>query len=297
MRKVDLKVGFKCNNRCKFCVQGDKRKRTIDKPLNVIRKELRIGRKKAEAVVFTGGEVTLRLSELIEMVEVAKELEYSIIQIQTNGRLFSYNDFCQRIIAAGANQFSIALHGHNSKIHDFLTGASGSFEQARQGIINLKNLRQYVSTNTVITNYNYKYLPSIAQFLVNLNVNQYQFAFPHILGTARDNCGWLIPKKIKVMPYVKKGLDIGIKAKKLVMTEAIPFCLMKGYEEHIAERIIPDTKIFDAYFTIDNYTKYRRLTGKIKSDKCKICKYYRICEGPWREYPEIFGWSEFIPVK
>ena len=30
-KRVDVKVGFSCNNYCKFCVQGDKRDRFEDK--------------------------------------------------------------------------------------------------------------------------------------------------------------------------------------------------------------------------------------------------------------------------
>ena len=31
VRRIDVKVGFQCNNRCRFCVQGDKRDECDDK--------------------------------------------------------------------------------------------------------------------------------------------------------------------------------------------------------------------------------------------------------------------------
>lgn len=297
MMRADIKIGFLCNNRCKFCVQGEKRNVFGNKSKEEIKKNLKeAANKRIKGVVFTGGEPTLH-QNFLELVKYAKFLKFEIIQIQTNGRRFAYKDFCKKTIEAGATEFSPALHGPNAKIHDFLTSFEGSFEQTVRGITNLKELSQTVLTNTVITSKNYKYLPQIAKLLVKLGVDQFQFAFIHLGGRAWENRNWICPKKSETMPYVKSGLDIGIKAGKRVMTEAIPYCLMGGYERYIAEKIIPDARIYDADFIVKNYTDYRREKGKAKGENCKKCKYFKICEGPWKEYPQLFGWEEFRPVK
>lgn len=296
MERVDIKVGFRCNNRCKFCVQGDKRSYLAAKDKKEVKRSLKDAYNRGkDEVVFTGGEPTLH-PHFLDLVKYAKETGFKEIQIQTNGRLFAYNDFCLKTIRAGATQFSPAVHGPNAKIHDFLTSSKGSFAQTTQGIKNLKKLNQYVLTNTVITTTNAKYLPQIAKLLVNLGVNQYQLAFIHISGRAAENKDWIVPKKTEIIKYIKKGLDVGIKANRKVMTEAIPYCLMKGYENYIAEKVIPPSAVYDAGFMVEDYAKYRRNKGKAKGPNCKKCKYYQICEGPWKEYPEIFGWSEFKPV-
>ena len=296
VKRLDLKIGFQCNNRCLFCVQGDKRETIPFRDKEILKNDLKNNRKEYNSVVFTGGEPTLH-PNFLELVEYSKKLNYKIIQIQTNGRSFSYKNFCRDTIKAGANQFSPSIHGPNSKIHDFLTNAPGSFKQTVQAIKNLKELKQEVVTNTVIVKQNYKYLPEIASLLVSLGVDQFQFAFVHIVGRAWQNRKLIVPRISKVIPYVKKGLKIGIEAGKIVMTEAIPYCLMKGYEKYIAEEIMPETKVIEAKFKIEDYKKYRLNKGKQKSSKCQECKYYSICEGPWREYPEMFGWEEFKPVK
>jgi len=297
MKRADIKIGFGCNNHCLFCVQGDKRDFCFHKEKEEVEKSM--DEAKADGhneVVFTGGEPTLH-SDFLDLVRYAKKVGFKEIQIQTNGRLFAYKDFCLKTIAAGATQFSPALHGHNAKIHDFLTTAEGSFEQTTQGIKNLKKLNQYVLTNTVITSKNARHLPKIAALLVDLGVDQFQFAYIHLGGTALKNKDWIAPKKSQIMKYVKQGLDIGLKAKKRVMTEAIPYCLMAGYEDCIAERIIPPSVVYDAGFVVKNYQQYRKDKGKAKGPKCQECKYFEICEGPWKEYPEIYGWDEFKPVK
>lgn len=294
--KIDLKIGFFCNNHCKFCVQGEKRNLYGNRETEELKKLIWQSANEGETIVFTGGEPTLHQG-FLELIIEAKKAGFKNIQVQSNGRMFAYRKFCEQTIAAGATEFSPALHGHKAEIHDFLTSSPGSFDQTIQGIKNLKALNQRVLTNTVITKRNYKFLPQIAKLFVDLDVDQFQFAFPHITGSMAENKKWLTPQKSQVIGYIKKGLDIGIRAGKRVMTEAIPLCFMKGYEEYIAEKIIPDSKVFDAVGIIEDYTAYRKNEGKKKGPECPKCKYFQVCEGPWREYPEIFGWSEFKPVK
>jgi MoaA/NifB/PqqE/SkfB family radical SAM enzyme len=296
MERADIKIGFGCNNHCKFCVQGDKRDFCFFKEKSDVEENMQESYKDGKrGVVFTGGEPTLH-PHILDFVKFAKKTGFEIVQIQSNGRMFAYMDFCKNIIDAGATEFSPALHGHNAKIHDLLTDAKGSFDQTVQGISNLKKLGQHVLTNTVVTSKNYKHLPKIAQLLVDLGVDQFQFAFIHLGGTAYKNRDWIIPKKSDAMPYIKKGLDIGIKANRRVMTEAVPYCFMLGYEDYIAEKIIPDSVVYDAGFTVEDYASYRKNSGKVRGPLCSKCKYFNVCEGPWKEYPEIYGWKEFKPV-
>ena len=296
MNRVDIKIGYQCNNKCAFCVQGDKRTYLPTKDLRVITDSLEEAFAKGQReVVITGGEPTVH-PKFLEIVKVARKIGFERIQIQTNGRTFSSMPLCLKTIAAGANEFSPALHGPTAEIHDELICAPGGFVQVVRAIKNLKKLKQYVLTNTVITSDNYKQLPELAELFVKLNVDQFQFAFVHILGTADKNKEWLVPKKSEIMPYVKKALDIGLAAGKKVTTEAIPYCMMQGYAQCIAEEFIPETRIYDVD-TIEDYGDYRKNNGKVKFSQCKGCKYNEKCEGPWKEYVELFGDSEFVAIK
>jgi MoaA/NifB/PqqE/SkfB family radical SAM enzyme len=296
MKRADIKIGFACNNHCRFCVQGRKREVLRNKTLAEIKREIDQASADCQEIVFTGGEPTIH-PDFLKLVAYAKKKRFKIIQIQTNGRMFAYYNFCKQTIKAGANEFSPALHGHISELHDFLTNAPGSFAQTTQGIKNLKALGQKIITNTVITKPNYRHLPEIARLLVQLGVEQYQFAFAHALGNAGDNFESIIPRLEIIEPFVKNGLDIGISAGKPVMTEAIPYCFMRDYEKYVAEKIIPDTKIFDFGKIDHDFTKTRRNEGKKRGPECPQCAFYQECEGPWREYPEKFGWQEFKPIE
>jgi MoaA/NifB/PqqE/SkfB family radical SAM enzyme len=249
-------------------------------------------------VVFTGGEPTLH-PQILEMVARARQLGYRSIQIQTNGRMFSYQQFCSDAVAAGVTEVSPALHGHRADLHDHLTTVAGSFEQTVSGIRNLNKLGVLLVTNTVITRSNFRHLPEIAELLVSLGVDQYQLAYVHPVGSAgpERNFASVVPRFELLEPYLKRGLDVGIREGRVVMTEAVPYCFMEGYEQYIGERIMPSTKIFDAEGVIDEYRDYRLDEGKAQGPPCEECGVRQQCEGPWREYPERYGWSEFRPLK
>jgi len=298
MKRVALFVGYTCLNNCRFCVVADKRINP-DKSTEQIKEELKQAYSSgAREVVFTGGEFTIR-EDVFEIVKFAKEVGYIIVQAQTSGRMFSSVDFCKKMIIAGMNEFSPALHGHTAKLHDFLTRREGSFRQTVLGIHNMRKLTKgkiRILTNTVINKYNYKFLPQLASLLVKLGVHQYQFAFVHALGNAYKDFKEVVPRKTDVLPFLKKALDIGIERGLKVMAEAIPLCLMRGYEEYESEFYIPPTEIRERGQTVEKFEEVRVKEGKTKFPQCKICKYCDVCEGPWKEYPEYYGSQEFKPV-
>lgn len=292
--RIDIKTGFNCNNRCFFCVQGDKRHHHGDKSVDEIKRQLDDAIQSADSIVFTGGEVTIR-KELPELVKYARDLGFKSIQIQTNGRMLAYRKLTEQLVEAGATEFSPALHGHTPELHDYLTRAAGSFDQTVKGIKILRSMGQHIITNSVITRSNYRHLPELARLLVRLGVHQYQLAFVHPVGTAMEHFKSIVPRMTLIEPYVKRALLIGIQAGRNVMTEAIPYCFMEGFETFVAERIIPRTKIYDANFVLDDYTEFRLAEGKSKGPRCKECVYFDECEGPWREYPDEYGFDEFVP--
>ena len=154
-----------------------------------------------------------------------------------------------------------------------------------------------VIINSVITNDNYKEIPLLAKLLIDLKVNQFQFAFVHILWSADKNKESVVPKKSIVIPYVHKALDLAKNAWIPAYTEAIPYCLMQWYEYAISENIMPETSINDAEMRTESYAEYRWNEWKTKREECKSCSKYELCEWPWKEYPDMYGWDEFVPLK
>jgi len=295
-KRADIKVGFACNNHCDFCVQWDKRykykPRTIEEIKKIIKEEYENG---CEYVVFTGWEPTVH-PNLVEAVAYAKQIWYKQIQIQSNGTNFDKINYVLKLIKAWVTEFSPSIHWFHRETHDNLVHQKWAWDRVVKWLINLRKLNQLVIINSVITKANYKEIPLLADLLVKLWVTQFQFAFVHILGSADKNKDKVVPKKSDVIPYVHKWLDIAKKAWIPAFTEAIPYCLMQGYEWAISENIMPETTVVDAEWTIDSYTDYRWNEWKAKREECKKCSKYKVCEWPWKEYPEIYGWDEFKPI-
>lgn len=294
MNRLDLKFSFQCNNRCVFCVQGDKREHEADKTTEELREILTEKRATCEGVVFTGGEVTLR-EDLLEMVELARTLGYGSIQIQTNGRRLSYAPYVDALMDAGVTEFAPALHGADAATHDKLVRAKGAFQQTVMGIANVRKRGARVVLNSVIVQQNYRQLPAMVRLFERLRIQQSQFAFVHALGTAEQFFAHVVPRYGRLLPFLHEALRIGERAGIRMMTEAVPFCLMNGYERFVAERIMPSTAIVDGTRRIDDYADYRWNEGKLRGPPCESCTWQQNCEGPWREYPERFGWDEFSP--
>lgn len=296
MKRLDIKIGFACNNRCDFCAQGDKRRVLGRRPLEEIVRDLEtVMAKGVEGVVFTGGEPALH-PELVRAVSAANRLGFKSIQIQTNGRMFAYAGFCEALRDAGANEFSPSLHGSRPEIHDGLTHAPGAWKQVVTGIRNLKRQGLFVLTNSVMTKQNFRDMPDLARLLVSLGVDQFQLAFVHIVGTAAKNPERIVPRKSEAVPYMLEGMRIGKAAGILCYTEAVPYCLLSGFEDCAAERVMPDGPVVDLDVRLESWEEYRTRNGKAKRPECGACRYDSVCEGPWREYPELYGWEEFAPI-
>lgn len=297
MKRVDVKVWFACNNHCDFCVQWDKRyrfkPRTLDEIQKIILDEYN---NNARWIVFTGWEPTVH-PDLIECIKYAKKLWFLSIQIQSNWRNFSKLDYLKELIDSWVTEFSPSIHWFKASTHDKQVWIKWAWEEVIKWLINLQNLKQHVIINSVITKSNYKEIPELAKLLIKLWVTQYQFAFVHILWSADKNKESVVPKKTDVMPYIKKALDLWKASNIICMTEAIPFCLMKWYEWAIAEyNFMPETTVVDAEYRTESYADYRWNEWKSKGENCKKCSKNNICEGPWKEYPEIYWWDEFIAI-
>lgn len=292
--RSDIKVGFACNNRCVFCAQGEKRRDVGCVEPQVIVDHMRRAFAPGRGLVLTGGEPTIR-RDLVALVRRARAIGYRQIQIQTNGRMLHYERAVRRLIAAGVTEFSPALHGPSPEIHDALTRAGGSFAQTVAGIANAIACGAAVVTNTVACLGNLEHLKATIEVLGSLGVCHAQIALVHPVGTASARFDEVVPRisdaAHSIAGAVHRGRALGIH----MVVEAIPPCLLRGLETAIVEDDIPETTVVDLDGAAFAFSDWRRSEGKAKGPPCERCERADRCEGPWREYPERFGWDEYRP--
>ncbi|MDD2227348.1 MAG: radical SAM protein [Clostridia bacterium] len=296
---IDIKTGFQCNNNCIFCAQGDKRNFGKTQTTEEIKKTLSESISSFEGVVLTGGEVTIR-KDFLELVSFAKDCGYKNIFIQTNGRMFSYLELCKRTIEAGATNFSLSLHGSTPEIHDGLTRIEGGFEQTLKGIKNLLELGAFVSTNTVVMKTNYLDMPNVAKLLTKIRVSSYQLSFMDInpvIERSEEMIQEIVPRYKEVRESIENALQLGIDQGVRCKVEAFPFCTLgEKYHSHIPGKKFSNYFVFDGERMTD-MIKRRKEKLKWQGEKCRDCKFYNTCEGPWSNYPKIFGVEEFKSIK
>ncbi len=297
MKRVDLKITFACNNKCKFCIQWDKRfsypEREYKDLCETLDKEKE---KRIKYLVLTWGEPTMH-PYILDIVEYAKNIGFEEIQLQCNGRTLADKNYCKKLIERGITEFWPSIHGYYKKTHDWLVDRDWAWEDTMKGIINMKQLWKRVIINTVITKQNYEELPKMAKLFVSLWIEQFQFAFPHIGWSAYKNYKEIIPTKTECISYIHKWLDIGRNGNSICMVEAMPFCFMQWYERAIAEyNYMPDATVYDSDFALESYDEWKLNEWKAKWEACKKCSKKHICEWPWKEYVELFGWDEFKTI-
>jgi len=295
-KSFTLKLGFSCNNNCLSCSQTD-RVRLGDLSTAEVKNLLEDGRKDGYSLlVLTGGEPTIR-PDLVEISGFANSIGYKQIVLQTNGRMLCYMGFCRKLIGAGVNRYMFGISGQNAELHDFVSQYPGAFNQAIQGIKNLKELEQEVTVNYIVNKLNYKGLPDAVELLVGLGVNKALFSFMSCAGNARKNIDLLLPRMSKVESYIHSALDIASKAGLTARACGYPFCFLQDHESECEELYFPLRAVRDAESFYADFDKVNKQTSKCKASICASCKYEIVCGGPEKAYVEKFGWNEFTPVK
>jgi MoaA/NifB/PqqE/SkfB family radical SAM enzyme len=300
-KKLALMLGYECNNNCVFCYAADK-KNIPPMTTNRAKEELRKGLERGcRFVDFNGGEPSIR-KDILELIRYAKELGYKIISMTTNGRMFYYPEFAEKIVKAGLNSLVFSIHGHNAKLHDCLTRVNGSFNQAVEGIKNIKEItpKVYVCTNTTITKLNYKFLPQIAENNIAIGADACEFIFVHPRGNALKNFDDIVPTFREVATVIPETIGIAkISGINHFYMRYFPLCYMIGYKNYLSELDALD-KLKEQHigpeFQDLNVEQGRRLHGRVKGKQCSACQYGSNCEGIFKEIAERRGFDELVPV-
>ena len=300
MKVLDFKLTYRCNNDCLLCCQDRRlRGQNTDLSLEALRAILRHEpSENIEKAILTGGEPTLNRD--LELIAASiKEKGIKNIQLQTNARKLKDRRYLENLMFSGVTCFGISLHGHTRDLHEAFTQSHGSFDDCIQALINLRECGCPVSLNCVVTMENLKHLGDIAEYVYTERfASSLQFAFIHIIGNAGAHTDKVV-RISEAASYVKRIIDGNTDKGLKIYTEAIPFCLMGGCEKAVSELYYDNTEVI--IFDVDGnelfFSAARKTKLKHKPESCKKCLFNAICEGTWSEYPIIFGYEEFVPVK
>lgn len=305
IHKTVVFTGYKCNNRCVFCMEQDKR----DLPprgTKEVKEEIGAARQRgADYLELIGGEMTIR-SDFVELLKFANTLGFSTIMISTNGRMFSYEKFTRNALRAGLTDIVFSIHGHNAELHDSLTQSEGSFEQLREGVENVKRTKEeedleiQLGSNTTIVKPNLDSLPEIGRLIKKLGIRNSEFIFvdPNE-GGANKNFHELVPKISNAAPVIKECLQIGTDFPHWDV-RYVPLCYFVDFLDQVSE--IKEVNTFETEHIAQDFEDYnaeknREAVGREKAKVCENCVLDDFCEGIWRTYAQKYGTEELNPPK
>ena len=262
-------LGNQCTNNCLHCTY--KLEEPSQPDLVSITSSLTSEIK--DGIELAGGEPTLR-KDLLEIIHEGRKLGCRRIKLMTNGRSLSDIHFLETLLNAGCQLFDIKLWGSHQSLHDQLTRSPGSFLDTIRGMENMLSLPQekFICIRIQICQENYSDLENIVAVALSFGINR-------IIISIVD----LQLEIHKVLPHVHNAVNISILNRIWILTEGLPFCIMRGLEHHIGEI----------------YTGWRDTGGTDirHQDFCAECLYNELCPGIADRYISNFGSREFSPVK
>ena len=304
--RLELNIGLACNNDCNFCISG-KKLVGLDPPEKIMREIEKYKDKDIDLLNILGGEPTL-MKRLPEVTGFAKKMGFKNIQIITNGRRLKDYPFTRSLIENGLNRISITIHGHNKEIQDSTVQREGAFDETIQGIKNVVRARKdtgipvKLTSGICITKKNHRHLRETAEMIVNLGIEEILFINLNPMGNCEDNLEEVIPKYEDVRPRLKEAVkfckDNGIH----VAFDGFAHCITHGIADFQEEDF--DQK--DEVTSVDETDHEKRIqfdwieerkSLKTKSEACMECILNYRCEGIWKEYVKLHGWSDFRPIR
>ena len=281
-----IRIWNKCNNNCIFCsVDSKSNSDNENMTTEQIKKKIRdIKEEGCKEILIFGGEPTIR-KDFFEIFDFIQKMDFERVNLQSNGRMFSYPDFINKAKKYNIN-YIISIHGHNKGLHNMLTNST-SFEQTSNGIKNLVKDGQKVSSNTVINKHNQEHIYDIAKMLIKEGVTTLQFALMHPFGLGKKNFGDLAIDINSIKDEITRVVDYCNEKNVLVFFEGFPLCMLGKNKDKATEKtLIKHIRSYSKEHEIESYRDWLR-EHKAKSKECERCMINDICEGYFKEYGEI----------
>jgi len=134
---TNLFVTNRCNLRCSYCFANSGAEGFVYEPsLKQLREMMiqvrEVDQVPSKAIQITGGEPTVR-EDLLEIVEMADDLGFTHIQVNTNGiKLSESEDYCRKLKEAGTNTIYLSFDGVTKDTNPWVEPQKKAVENLRK---------------------------------------------------------------------------------------------------------------------------------------------------------------------
>jgi len=105
-----------------------------------------------------------------------------------------------------------------------------------------------------------------------------------------------VPRYSEILEEINSTIEYCNSKGMHVEFEAFPYCTMPGKEMYIAEKHPRSYTELKQVGSRQLDWDQVRIAIKKKFPQCRKCIHDSICEGPWEEYPQVYGDDEFQPI-
>jgi aryl-alcohol dehydrogenase-like predicted oxidoreductase/MoaA/NifB/PqqE/SkfB family radical SAM enzyme len=310
--QVEIQLGHVCNNRCVFCVSGQRTAQGLAHPLPAAPALAALDEaaaRGARTVTFLGGEPTLQAS-LVPAIAHAIDRGFREIVLFTNGVKTARAGYIDEILALGAATgfagfvWRFSIQGGDEAAHDAVTQKPGSFRRLVAGLHHLAARGQHVTANACINERSYRSLPGYVDLVRTHGIRQLHLdqVRPRDAGVRSDDeLRAMMPRYSEMVPYFRAMLDrfdreLGPDYD--VNVGNFPFCLMPERAAKIHHDGEPTLTVAADGDQLsrpwDKYADKRR--DKFHPPACASCSFRPRCNGVFTHYAQFHGVDEFVPV-
>ncbi len=310
--QVEIQLGHVCNNRCVFCVSGQRTATGLARPLPTAPTLAALDEAAAAGarkVTFLGGEPTLQAS-LVPAIARAIDLGFREIVLFTNGVKTARAGYVDEILALGAArgfhgfEWRFSIQGGDQAAHDDVTQKPGSFDRLVAGMRHLRARGQTLTANACINERSYRSLPGYVDLVREHGIRQLHLdqVRPRDAGERSDDeLRAMMPRYSAMVPYFRAMLDRF--ARELgpdfdINVGNLPYCVMPERAAVIHHDGEPTNTVAADGDQLsrpwDKYADKRR--DKFHPPTCATCKFRPRCNGVFTKYAQFYGVDEFVPV-
>ncbi|TDD80483.1 radical SAM protein [Actinomadura rubrisoli] len=285
---LSLSLGGQCGSKCVFCYTEWIRhepKLTFDQAVRALDEAISIPT--VEAVVFTGGEPTIR-KDLPELVRHASKQGYGAIGLQTNGHLIANPLYLNGIVESGVTNILLSLHGARPETHDRITRHRNSFTLALRALKSLAvDDRVMVEVNFVVCVQNAWEVEDLIELISQVApAATVRYSFPIVEGAAYDNAESTLPS-LQAFVELISGTVSRAAGGTTVSVANVPACISSKIG--LANTYTVSQR--RSMLAVSPFASSRTLRGEVsaKLQVCGGCRFSDECDGLQLAYLRRFS--------
>ena len=287
MRSSYLAVGYECNHKCICCpLETYDRLHKKMELFDIMKRIDRIPQAENNHIVLSGGEPMLHPDFYKILDYLSKNNFY--ITILSNSSRCKDSEFAKLLASYEQLDVVTAIHSSNPKIHDEITGISGSLLDTLEGLDNLvevgvsitiKHIFNKITLPTIIETFDYleKHFPPKVGF---------QFCTMDYSGRAKKNESVLFASRQDISFGLENVLDLlesRMSRKRRISVIETPYCFADPYYWKYFDGSIGPLSTYIAPNTDDKEMIFE-VESECNTDyqECRKCALKSFCAGVWK---------------